>query len=53
MKFGQLIDSDMRNIFPEKSYTKCDGETSRRLKSTLSMSLDLKFYTICLYCMPS
>ena len=30
MKFGQLIGYNMRNIFLEKSYTKCDGETSLR-----------------------
>ena len=28
MKFGQLTEYNMRNIFPEKSYTKCVGETS-------------------------
>ena len=28
MKFGQLIEYDMRNIFLEKSYTKSGGETS-------------------------
>ena len=43
MKFGQLIEYDMRNTFLEKSYTKCGGETrprpfSRKLK--LSISLD-------------
>ena len=27
VKFGQLIDNSMRNIFLEKSYIKCDGET--------------------------
>ena len=27
MKFGQLIECNMRNIFLEKSYTKCDGES--------------------------
>ena len=27
MKFGQLIEYSMRNIFLEISYTKCDGET--------------------------
>ena len=27
MKFGQLIAYNMRNIFVEKSYTKCGGET--------------------------
>ena len=26
MKFGQLIEYNMRNIFPEKLYTKCGGE---------------------------
>ena len=30
MKFGQLIESNMRNIFLEKSYTKWGGETSIR-----------------------
>ena len=30
MKFGQLIECNMRNIFLEKSYTKCCGETSHR-----------------------
>ena len=30
MKFGQLIEYNMRNIFLEKSYTKCGGETSPR-----------------------
>ena len=27
MKFGQLIDYNRRNVFLEKSYTKCGGET--------------------------
>ena len=27
MKFRQLIEHNMRNIFLEKSYTKCGGET--------------------------
>ena len=26
MKFGQLIENNMRNIFLENSYTKCGGE---------------------------
>ena len=30
MKFGQLIGYSMRNIFFEKSYAKCDGETILR-----------------------
>ena len=30
MKFGQLIEHYMRNIFLEKSYTNCVGETRPR-----------------------
>ena len=30
MKFGQLIEYNMRNIFVEKSYSKCAGETIPR-----------------------
>ena len=30
MTFDQLMDYDMRNIFLEKSYTKCGGKTSSR-----------------------
>ena len=43
IKFGQLIECNMRTIFLEKSYTKCDGETSPRPfseKLKLSISLD-------------
>ena len=31
MKFGQLIQYKMKDIFLEKSYTKCGGETSQTL----------------------
>ena len=30
MKFGQLIEYNVTNIFLEKLYTKCGGETSPR-----------------------
>ena len=43
MKFDQLIDYNVRNIFLEKSYTKYDGETSPRPfseKLKLGISLD-------------
>ena len=30
MKFGQLVEYNMMNIFLEKSYAKCGGETSPR-----------------------
>ena len=46
MKFGQLIEYIMRNIFIEKSYIKCGGETILRpfsKKSKLSISLDQQF----------
>ena len=58
MKFGQLIEYKMRDIFAEKSYTKYSGETSRRpfsgkLKLTKPRINSLKFYTVCFYCIPS
>ena len=43
MQFGQLIEYNMRNIFPEKLYTKCARETIPRpfyKKSNLSESLN-------------
>ena len=43
MKFSQLIEYNMRNIFLEKSFTKCGGDTITRpfyKSSNLSMSLD-------------
>ena len=43
VKFGQLIEYNMRNVFLKKSYTKCGGETIPRLFSKnpkLSISLD-------------
>ena len=43
MKFDQLIEYNKRNIFVEKSYTVCGGETISRPfseKSNLRISLD-------------
>ena len=43
IKFGQLIEYNMRNIFLEKLYIKYGGETIPRLfskKPKLSISLD-------------
>ena len=31
MKFGQLIEYNMRNIFLKESYTKCVGETRSQI----------------------
>ena len=42
MKFHQLIENNVRNIFLEKTYAKCVGEASPRpfcKKSKLSISL--------------
>ena len=46
MKYGQLIEYKIRNIFLEKSYTKYGGETIPRSfsgKPKLSVSLDQQF----------
>ena len=43
MKYGQLLEYNMRNIFVEKSYTNCSGKTSPRpisKKLKLATSLD-------------
>ena len=43
IKFGQWRDYDMKNIFLEKSYTKCGEKSSTRTfseKLKLSISLD-------------
>ena len=43
MKCRELIEYNIRNIFLEKSYAKCGGETSPRLfskNSKLSISLE-------------
>ena len=49
MKFCQLIEYNVRNIFFDKSYTKCGGETSPRTfskKSKLHISLDQQSKTL-------
>ena len=43
MKFDQLIEYKLKDIFLEKSYTKCSEETIRRSfskKSRLNIALD-------------
>ena len=40
----------MKNIFLEKSYTRCGGENIPRPSSKKSK---LSFYTVCFYCMQS
>ena len=56
MKYGQFIEHNGRNIFLEKSYTKCGRETSPRpfsAKLKLSISLDQQpkvlysFFIVC------
>ena len=42
MKFGQLIECNMKIIFLEKSFAKCDAETSpRRFSKNLKLSISL------------
>ena len=56
MKFGQLIEHNMRSIFLEKLYTKFGGKTIPRpfpKKSKCPWIKSLKFYTVYFYCMPS
>ena len=58
MKFGQLIERNMRNIFLEKSYIKRGEETTlkpfpEKLKLSISWINSLKFYTVCFYYMAS
>ena len=58
MKFGKLIEYNLKNIFLEKSYTKCGGENIPRpfLKNQNRAYLwinSLKFYIFCFYCLPS
>ena len=49
-KIGQLIECNMRNIFVEKSYTKCGGETSPTpFSEKLKFSISLDKYSKVLY----
>ena len=42
MKFGQLTEYNLRNIFLEKSFTKCGGKTSHRpFSGKLKLSISL------------
>ena len=56
MKFGQLIDYNMRNIFLEKSYIECGAETSpapfsEKLKISISLDQSSKvLYSLFLLC---
>ena len=56
MKFGWLIQYNMRNIFLEKSYKKIGGEALPRTfskKSKLSISLDHKSKVLYGFIFPS
>ena len=60
MKFGQLIDCNLRNIFLEESYTKCGGETTPRPswdqknQNRAYLWIDIpKFYRFYFYSLPS
>ena len=50
MKFGQLIESNIRNIFLEKSYAKCRRESSPRpFSEKLKLSISLYQWSKVLY----
>ena len=53
MKFGQFIECNMRNIFLEKSYTKCGGKASPDsfIKNQNLWINSLKCYKVCFYFM--
>ena len=56
MKYGQLMEYDMRNIFLEKSFTQSGGDTipgpfskKSKLSVTLLWITSLTFYTVGFY----
>ena len=58
IKFGQLRENSMSNIFLEKAYTKYDGKTIARpfykkMKLTIFRINSLNFYAVCFNCMPN
>ena len=58
MKFGQLRQNNMSNIFIEKAYTKYGGKTipipfSKKSKLGLFRINSLNFYADCFNCMPN
>ena len=58
LKFGQLVECNLTNIFFEKLYTKCDGETilrpfSKKPKPSKSLDQESKVLYVCFYGMPS
>ena len=58
MNFGQLIEYNMRNIFAEKSYKKCGGESisrhfSKKSKSRRSLDQQSKVSYSLIFLMPS
>ena len=58
MKFGQLRQNNMSNIFLEKAYTEYGGKTiprpfSKKLKLGLFKINSLNFYADCFNCMTS
>ena len=51
MNFGQLIELNMKNIFPEKSYSKC-GEVASPIpfKNELDSRSTVWNVIVCFYC---
>ena len=53
IKFGQLIQDNIRNIFLDKSCTKCIGKTIPDHFLKIFRLIMSKFYIVCSYCMPN
>ena len=58
MKFDQLIEYNLRNLFLKKLYTKCRGETiprlfSKKIKIEHISDQYSKVYIFCFYYLPS
>ena len=56
VKFGQLIEYNLRNIFAEKSYTKYTAESiprplSKISKWSISLDQQCNVFSVCFYCM--
>ena len=49
MKFSQLIECSMRNIFPEKPYTKCGDPFLKNYNWAYLWINSLKFYTVLMW----
>ena len=50
MKFGKLIEYDMKNIFLEKSYPKCCGEISPKIEHICGSIIRIFIHFVFIVC---